>query len=245
MEDKIIATLRLVGLHKNEVEIYIDLIGHRNSTALEISKRTRIHRSNVYDILRNLVEKGFVYEILEEKRRLFKASEPQKIKEYVKREEEEVDEIMPLLQQYTNQTEEQEGVSIGKGVFAVREALIDLLKLKKPINIYGASQIAINVFGPGFLKEFHSERMKQKITMRHIYNKEELKRVKRLNKMRFTEAKYFSKKYDSFVSTNLCGDTVIIILFNHPVTVITIKNQKIADAYNAYFEILWKQAKVM
>ncbi|MFZ5954792.1 MAG: helix-turn-helix domain-containing protein, partial [Nanoarchaeota archaeon] len=42
MKDKVSEVLKSIGLNKNEIEIYIDLIGHKSSTALEISKRTKI-----------------------------------------------------------------------------------------------------------------------------------------------------------------------------------------------------------
>ena len=72
--------LRSIGLNKNEVKIFLDLIKKNSSSALEISKRTEIHRSNVYDSLRVLMEKGFVGELTGNKKKIFQALDPLRIK---------------------------------------------------------------------------------------------------------------------------------------------------------------------
>tara|TARA_Y100000296_G_scaffold84834_1_gene119224 strand:+ start:10164 stop:10352 length:189 start_codon:yes stop_codon:yes gene_type:complete len=59
-ENKVIGVLESIGFSKNEISIYLDLIRIGKSFAGDISKRTEIHRSNTYDILEKLLEKGIV-----------------------------------------------------------------------------------------------------------------------------------------------------------------------------------------
>lgn len=244
MEEKTNLVLEKIGLNKNEIKIYLDLLKFKNSSALDISKRTGIHRSNTYDALRKLIELGFIAEIVEEKKRLFSSMDPDKIKYYLKQQEKELDELLPYLKGITCEKEEIENVSIKKGVFAVRESLYDLLKLNKPINVYGASTASVNSFGEGFLKEFHTERIKKKILMKHIYDESAVERVKYLNKLNLTEAKYFPKKYFTIAATIVCDDITLIVVFSNPLSAISIKNREISEAYNKYFELLWRQAKI-
>jgi sugar-specific transcriptional regulator TrmB len=246
MEERIHGLFESIGLNKNEVKIYIDLLKNKKSSVLDVAKRTKIHRSNIYDALRKLIEIGFIIEVIEEKKKLFRVLEPEKILEYLRQKELEVKTITPYLKQLTSEDDGQveEEIAISKGIFAVREVLKDLLKIGKTINVYGASQESLDVFGLGFLKEFHNERIKKGILMRHIYSQDAKKRVNELNKMKVTEAKYFSKKYFSIASTNVCGDTVTLIIFSKNPHAITIKNPIIAESYNRYFEILWQQGRV-
>jgi len=246
MEEKIQGLFESIGLNKNEVKIYIDLLKNRKSSVLDVAKRTKIHRSNIYDALRKLIEIGFIIEVIEEKKKLFKVLEPEKILDYLKQKELEVKLITPYLKELTSEESEEvaEEISISKGVFGVRESLKDILKIGETINVYGASQEALEVFGLGFLKEFHTERIKKGILMRHIYSQEAKKRVNQLNQMKLTEAKYFPKKYYSVVATVVCGDTVQLIIFSKNPHTITIKNRTIAESYNRYFEILWQQGRV-
>jgi sugar-specific transcriptional regulator TrmB len=242
--DKLTEVLESVGMNKSEIKIYIDLVKNRKSSALDISKRTTIHRSNTYDILRNLMEKGFVRESTQNNRKLFIAMEPEKIKDYLKQKEREIDLIIEQLKQYSDQNTTEEVVSITRGQFAVREMLIDMLKKNCTINAYGASNDAVENFGEGFLEDYHKKRIRKKILMRHIYNVDATNRINYLNKMKYTEAKSLSKKYDTHVATIICDDNVYIVVFVNPVSIISIKNKEIAETYLKYFDLLWSKATI-
>jgi hypothetical protein len=108
---------------------------------------------------------------------------------------------------------------------------------------FGASKKAVENFGEGFLEEFHKQRIKRKIQMFHIYNSSALDRIKYLNKMKFTHAKFLAKKYDTTMSTAICHDTVLLLNFLDSLFVIKIKSQQIADTYKRYFELMWRMAK--
>jgi len=244
MEDKTNQVLEKIGLNKNEIKIYLDLLRYKNSSALDVSKRTGIHRSNTYDALRKLIDLGFVSEEVEEKKRIFSSMDPEKIKFYIKQQEKEIDDLLPYLKGITSEKGDSESVSLKKGVFAVREAMYDLLKLNKTINVYGASTNSVDSFGEGFLKEFHNERIKKKILMRHIYDESAVERVKHLNRLNFTEAKYIPKKYFTIAATIICDDITLIVVFGNNLSAIVIKNKDISDAYNKYFELLYRQARI-
>lgn len=244
MEDKITEVLSSIGLNRTEIKIYLDLVTHNISSALEISNRTKIYRANTYDTLRRLIEKGFVKEALRENKKVFQSIGPERIKDYIKQKEQEIDSIIPKIKEISNNDTKKENISMTRGVFALREALLGLLELNQPINVLGIPINAIEKLGEGFLKDFHKQRIKKKILMRHVYNQNAAQRIKELNSMEFTQAKHLSKKYDSFVATNICGDKLVMFVFNDPISVIEIKNKDLADAYNKYFEILWTHATV-
>jgi len=243
LQGKISGILQSIGLTKNEITLYLDLVKNVNSSALDISKRTRIHRSNTYDSLRNLLEKGFATEALNEGRRSFSAIDPSKIRDFIRQKEQEFDFILPKLKEITSENNSRGAISMGQGSFALREAASDLLKLNSPIVTYGASQETVDSFGEGFLRDFHKERIKNKIEMRHIYNKSAIERVKFLNKIKYTEAKYLPEKYDTSACTTICKDVVLIYIFSKPILVISIVNSEVANAYRNYFELMWKMGK--
>jgi len=245
MEERITKVLESIGFNKNEVKIYLDLIRYSKSGALDISKRTHIHRSNTYDAIRKLIEKGFVTEIVEEKKKVFQAVNPEKIKDFIRQQEIELDAVLPSLKQVCSYSENKGSMIINcKGTFALRESLLDLLNQSKPIFVLGAPQKMIDVLGLGFLKEFHKIRSKKKIQMDHIYNLDAVDRVKVLNKLPCTSAKCMDKKFDSSIATTFSGDTVLLHIFTTPVTTITIKDQAVADSYKSHFDALWKMAKL-
>jgi sugar-specific transcriptional regulator TrmB len=242
-QKKISEILELIGLHKNETLIYLTLIKNPPLSALNLAKLTKIHRSNIYDSLRKLMEKGFIQEIIEENRKVFKAMKPEKLKEYIKQKGQELDELLPQMIATSVSEPPSEQFSISHGAFAARQAFHSLLKNNSIILAFGASQKAIETFGLGFLKELHQERIKKKIIMKHIYNQDALDRIKNLNKMKYTEAKYLPHQFDTDISTLICGNVTIFFLFSKPITVIMIKNKEISETYQRYFNLLYKSAK--
>lgn len=245
MEENHDRVLQMLGLAKNERKVYVDVVKSGNSSALEIAKRTGIHRTNVYDALRQLEKKGFIVEVVEENKRFFTARDPAEMTEYVSQIRREVEAIIPDLKAMSREKPEEknvESVSISKGTLAIRHALLELLELNKPIMISGGSKEAVEAFGIPFLSEFHKKRIKKKVEMHHLYHQDMPQRISNLNKMKYTSARYLPRKYDSAVSTAVCGDTVLLFILTKPISMIKIKNAKIADTYAKFFEILYKNA---
>ena len=159
MEEKITEVLSSIGLNRTEIKIYLDLVINNASSALEISNRTKIYRANTYDTLRRLVEKGFVKEALRDNKKVFHAIGPERIKDYIKQKEQEIDSIIPRIKEISNNEAKKEDISVTRGVFAFREALLGLLELNQPINVFGIPTDAIEKLGGGFLTEFHKQRI--------------------------------------------------------------------------------------
>ena len=243
--------LRSIGLGKNEVEIYLMLVRKGISSVLEISKETKIHRSNVYEAITYLMDKSLIYEVLKDNKKVFYARQPASLLGYLKSKEVELKQVVEMLESTNAKPNESSNVRISRGRFALRESLMSLLECGNPISVYGIPLKAPEIIGP-VLENFHARRTEKKILMRHIYNKGEINsdgngkdRVKILNQMDYTEAKHLPMKYNSPVSTNICGSKVILFIWheNDDVTVIEIDNAEVAKAYQNYFELLWKSAK--
>jgi len=73
-EDKI-AGLRKIGLNEYEARAYAGLVGLREATAREILEAGGIPQGRVYDVLRDLANKGFI-EILEGSPTYYRAIDP-------------------------------------------------------------------------------------------------------------------------------------------------------------------------
>ncbi|MBI3334129.1 hypothetical protein HYZ97_01465 [Candidatus Pacearchaeota archaeon] len=244
MEQRVDNALSLLGLAKNEKKVFLDLIKNGKSSALEISKRTSIHRTNVYDTLRELITKGLAFEFVENDKKLFISKSPEKLADHAEEIKKEVVSVIPYFKDLHRADSSTESVIMSKGTFALREALNGLLDSNEPISIYGATKDAPESFGVAFLDDFHKRRVEKKILMRHIYHYDAPERILKLNKLKHTEARHLPKKYYSAVSTAICGDTVLLIIFTQPVSLIKIQNKAIAESYNKYFEILWAKSSI-
>lgn len=240
-ESVIIKTLINAGFSRNETLVYIDLIRTGKSTATDIAKRTQIHRSNVYDVMTSLKQKGLVSESTMDDTNYFYPTHPRNILEFHKQEQHEIERIIPEIEKIINISQEERKVTVSRGLNSVKSVLLSLLELNQPMYVYGTPKDAVEILGP-FIKEFHSQRIKKRIPLYHIYGGELLDKVKALNKMNFTESRYL-RAFESPTSTNICGDKVVIILWDEPIEVITIKSSENAETSRNYFKILWENSQ--
>lgn len=240
---KISKTLESIGMNKNEILIYLDLIKTGNSSAHDISKRTKIHRPNVYDTLDKMIKKGLVTLSIENNKKNFYPIEPKNLLEYLKQKEFDLQEAIPEIEKFRTNSKTERKVEMAEGIRAVRNIINNFLEEKKPIYVYGIPKIAMESIG-GFINDFHQRRIQKQIPMKHIYNKNAEKRVKELNKLEHTEARYLPSLFDTNTTTNIVGNKVILIFWEAPYWTITIQNESIANVYKKYFEILWEEAKI-
>ncbi|MEK6894311.1 MAG: helix-turn-helix domain-containing protein [Nanoarchaeota archaeon] len=240
--EKIKEFLMSLGVGKNESEVYAALTQYGTSSVLEISRKTNLHRSNIYDSLNELIRRGLIFKEEDSKAQKFTAREPETFMHYLKQKELELRELIKDYQNKTNLKKETATIMMTKGIFAIREILEDMLKTGRRIFVYGIPKETPDKVGP-ILNEFHKERVKKKIPMKHIYNSNSEDRVKWLSKLANTEARMLPAKFDSTATTIINGDKIYIVFWDKEPTVVQINGENAANPYKNYFEILWSRAK--
>lgn len=233
--------LESIGLSKNEIKIYLTLLDLGQVAAGEITEKSGVHRTNVYDALKRLIEKGLVSYILKGKTKYFEATDPENLMNLLKEKEVRLKEVMPQLKLSSRLAKQKGEASVYEGVPAFMNILYSFLKYNEPILVYGVPKIAPELLKTS-IPHFHKARIAKKIQMRHIYNYDAPERIQKLNEIPYAEARFINDKFSSLVSTNICGEEVVLALWVKPVFIIQIKNQQIANAYKHYFEFLWANA---
>ena len=67
--------------------------------------------------------------------------------------------------------------------------------------------------------------------MYHIYNEDAQDRIKYLNEMEYTKARFLPSKFDTNIMTLICGDSVLLTFWEDPISTILIENRAIAETY--------------
>jgi len=240
MKEKI---LEETGLSKNETKVFLSLLELGLSTAGKIAEKSAIHRTNAYDALERLIEKGLVAYVIKKKVKLFEATDPKILINILKEKENKLESIMPQLLLSQQMAKSKSEAHIYEGTVAVRNMLNHFLELGQTRYVYGVPIHAHKMLGDGFLTSYHRKRAVKKLEVKEIYNSDAKERRNTLNKLSYTEAKYLPEEYDSPVATSICGDEVVMTLYSQPTLTIQIKNVEIAKAYKKYFNLLWKIAK--
>jgi sugar-specific transcriptional regulator TrmB len=237
--EKILTNL---GLSQNEAKIYIALLSLKQATVGELAKKTKIYRTNIYDSLEKLIEKGLVAHIIKEGIKLYEASTPENLLNLLKEKELELKSALPTFMLNYSLAKKTTSTYVYEGLRAVKNTLNKLLEYKQPIYVFGVPKEAIEMLG-AFMIDYHNRRIKEKIPMYHIYNEDAQQRISYLKTLPYTGAGYLESRYNSAIATNICGDNVALILFTKNPLIIVIENQEIASAYKRYFDLLWAIAK--
>jgi len=232
-----------LGFTKNESKVYFSLLKSGSITAGQISSDISIHRTNVYDCLERLIEKGLVNYIHKEGKKFYQASDPEKIKDILVEKERKFREVLPNMLKLKKDMPQNDLAEIHRGMKAFRMILYSLLRKKSPILVYGIPKVALT-YMEDFIYMYHKIRIKRRVVMKHIYDEDATKRIEYLNKLPYTYARKISKLKNSPVSTLICGGEIYFILWGESMYIIKIKNEKIANSYKKYFNILWKISEV-
>jgi len=230
-----IEQLKQAGLTGNEIKVYLALIELGPSLAGQISRKSGLHRRNVYDTTEMLIKKGLIGYIIQNNRRLFQASDPKRIIEIIQEKQTNLLPVIETLTKKYNSKKETETTLFFKGKNGLKSVFEDQLNAKE-ILILGAHEDASEVL-KFYFHWYNQKRIKKKIETKVIAHNKTLARIKK------AKIKYLPKKYASPVAINIYGDKTAIILWSDNPMAIVIKNKKITDGYKKYFKLMWNIAK--
>ncbi|MFH1440118.1 MAG: helix-turn-helix domain-containing protein [Candidatus Woesearchaeota archaeon] len=245
-------TLENIGLTKNEIKIYLALLELGSTKTGALIKKTEIHTSKVYDGLERLANKGLVSHVVIANTKHYKAVSPDRIldfledkKEKINEQEKQIKEILPALklkQQLAGDETEAEIFQGWKGMETVYKMLWDTLKKGDTNYVFGASKGEDEERVRAFFNKHALRLAKKKIRQKIIFNESARGNIQESVKRPYlTEIKHMENTTPSEI--NIWADNTMIVILTKKPTVILVKNQKVADSFKKYFEMMWLIAK--
>lgn len=243
-----LSVLEKIGLTGNEAKVYVTLLELGSVSAGPLIKRMGMHRAAVYDLLDLLIDKGLVSYVIKANRKYFEAQEPERLLDFVREKKEELnskeEEVKKLIPDLTLKRamffEKQEG-SIYKGKKGLRSIFEDVLAVKKPFFVFGASGKFKEIFHAYFI-HFHKARAKLRIPMKIIFG-ESLRKEKREKELKLAEIRYLPKEFITPSTTYVYGDKIVVILWSNEPMAFLMKSKEVADSYRTFFGILWEKGR--
>jgi len=227
------------GLTCNETKIYLSLLELGSTTVTNISEKTKLHRTNVYDAIRKLSDKGVVASIKQDNITFYEAQDPNVLISMLEEKQEKLKKIIPELQLLKKLAENSSDINIIKGITSFIDNLYELLNQKQEILVLGMPEKAIKLLGARIFP-FHAERVKQRIKLKKIFS-EDIKI--NISKKEYTETRTHVKEMDFGVSIIIAGNVVLITDWSNEISTLKIKNVAFAKTYQAQFDIVWQNSK--
>jgi sugar-specific transcriptional regulator TrmB len=237
-----------IGLEENEIDVYLAVLSLKVARASTIAKAAKQARSNTYLLLRSLEEKGLVSEAERGKVIHFIAEPPSRIKQYVEERERElrslaplIDGVMPLLSSLEKPLTGKPRVTMLQGKDGMKQLYRDAL-----------SQEILGIFNPEAMYEAFGENivtqvLGKKPNMRGrdlLVSSESARRyLREVPDDDDYQVRMLPKNTTFQTDTMIVGDIVALIAYDEEQTIIRIENQNIANAFRAWFELLWTSSR--
>ncbi|MFA6462009.1 MAG: helix-turn-helix domain-containing protein [Candidatus Woesearchaeota archaeon] len=233
-----------LGLTRTEIKIYLTLLKLGASSAGIILDKSQLPSSTVHRDLNSLIAKGLINFILAGKRKVYRATEPEHLFDFVEDKKRKLQEILPELKETQRGTTNEESASVYKGVRGIKEVYNIMINAKgKEYNTFGGGPITSKIMGFTWWLNLHKRRVANKLQSRQVFDDSVRVGGMKIAENFLTKIRYLNKEFAQFQETVIVGDLVTIAVFSENPYALLIKDKNVADSYRKYFGILWKQAK--
>lgn len=204
-----------------------------------------MQNSVVHRALNSLIEKGLISFILEGKRKLYQATNPENFHDFIEDKKTRFDKILPELKQKQQLQSKTTFGEIFKGKRGINQLYLTLLNTgEKEYNTFGGgTQVSNEIMTTTWWRNIHTKRIAKGIKSRQVFDETIRNFGEELNKDSSTKIKFLPKQYAQLQETIIIGDCVGIAIFTENPYGILIKDKAVAEGYKKQFEILWEQAK--
>jgi sugar-specific transcriptional regulator TrmB len=240
--------LEETGLAGNEAKVYLALLDSGSALAGEITKKSGVNRTNVYDALDKLAEKGLVSYVIQANRKYFEAAMPDNLIKYIEEREKELKKkkaliisILSELEKRRKLSKEPQEATLYKGKKGILSMMEDILRDKKELLVFGAEGKFMETMKHA-AEQWHMKRAALKIPIRIVYN-EKMREKRSQTTFSFFKLRFHPKEYDSPASTWIYGNKVAIIAWSQQPIVTLIRSKQTAESYRQFFTMLWNSSK--
>lgn len=238
--------LKELGLSPNEAKVYRALLSLGSAAVTEITKKSGVFRSNVYDALDRLIEKGLVSSVIKQNKKIFEAAHPDNLFQILKEKESSLNKIMPTMIAEYEEKKQKQNIYHYKGMEGIKTVLRDINNYKE----YDAFGISSNLgkVVPYYFPHWVRERKEKGLFGRMIKTKGDILGTPALVGMesyrKMFHVREVSKDFYTPAATFIYGNKVAILLEESENAVaVVIENKDIADGYRKQFMAMWNSAE--
>jgi sugar-specific transcriptional regulator TrmB len=240
----VINQLSELGFSDHESEIYLSVLRHGEASAGVVLDDVKLHREQVYRALKRLVDGGLITQFEKRKRAYYSPIDPTVLVNRMKTKMDIAESLQPYLKELHQK--KPQIIRVNEGVEAYKIMFDDIIATVPR----GGEYLVMSGLGERFYeltKDFYPKYakalMKKNVTLRLIgYELEDFKQQLQIQEL--IQVRQIPRAYEVPVATAIYGNKVAIeILDTDNLAIITIENQKVADAYRHTFNTMWELGK--
>jgi sugar-specific transcriptional regulator TrmB len=244
--DKLIDTLKGVGLNDKEAKTYLVLLRLGPQPVSIIARKIDSNRSSCYPILERLMEKGFVEKVIRENNTSFRAVEPIYVLDQLKSKQYELETKIENLGLALKDFDQlKDGYEIRpKVVFFQDEAglqnvLENTFTSSEPLRCY-ASLDELSAMLPNYMPRYYQKRVKHGLRVRAIYPATEKSFLhKKRDGKELRESRLIPAEFDFHLDIMIYDHKVVITSLKEKFGVM-IESREMAESQKKIFDMIWK-----
>ncbi|MFH1590218.1 MAG: helix-turn-helix domain-containing protein [archaeon] len=240
-----ITILEDLGLTESEIKTYLATLELGSTTAGPILKKSNLQNSVVHRALNNLIEKGLINYILEGRRKVYQATDPNNFYDFIENKKKRFEQILPELKAKQEMAKEQNQATIYQGKRGLNEIYTILVNTEgKEYNTYGGgTRVTHDAMGKTWWRNIHAKRIANKLPARQIFDETIRDFGTELRKRPITKIRFLPQDFEQLTEIVIVGEYVAINIFAENPYGILIKDKTVVEGYKKNFELLWKKAK--
>lgn len=250
MSSTITSILQSCGLAEEEIKLYLAALEMGAQPASVIAKKAGVPRSNAYNYISLLIEKGLFNYFISGRVRFFSACAPQNLTSFVERKKREfdglrerVEQIIPDLLLLQNPQMNSAKTHFFEGEKGVIEIYEQTLQCKEKQLLFISSQFSFSEFTTQeYEKQYYiPTRMERGIKLYQlIFDSPACREYKKNDAKQMRESRFLPEKF-SFTSTAIMyDDKVAFITGQKSFFAVVIESEEIAHMMKQIFWVTWE-----
>jgi len=235
--------LEKLNLSTREADVYVELLELGETTVEQISRKSKIKRTTVYDVIETLKEKGLIGTTKRKKRTLYYAEDPRILENQLEEKKTVLNSILPQLLSMSSLIDKKPDIKYFEGIEGIKNVYQDTLNHpNQEIMMWGSTDV-FKYFDEDYMWNYYlPKRLEKKIWMRAIgKNLGVVKDIQAQDKKQLRETRlYNADKLFFDVEINLYGRKKIGIMSFKEELGLIIESEKIYNTLSSIFELNWK-----
>jgi sugar-specific transcriptional regulator TrmB len=237
---KIQKTLQNLGLEEKETKIYLALLELGSGTIQEIAHKSKVNRTNVYNFIGSMKDKGIISEVLEDNKIILIPENPNVLVKRAEKNYQEIKNTLPELMSIFNLPGNKPKVKFYEGLEGLKKAYNEMLESGEK-TIYGFSDYKkmLEAIPEDWAWNFPERRKKNKITFYCIAKNDEWgRKVQAKDQEQLRETRLADKvQFDTEI--NIYGNKVAMMSFRRPYSAVIIEDRAIAMSMKSIWQGWW------
>ncbi len=237
--------LKLAGLNHSEILVYLYLLENGASSPPQVARGTAIARTNCYNVLASLQDKGLIEERARNKRKAYLANDPESLIRALEKRKEAIQQVLPDLRGLYTTQKNKPKIRFYEGIDQIKEIYAASLQSQKIIAIGSTNNI--EKLMPGFLGRYFAEVKKRGIIFQDILSarsKPLAEQSKTLLKG-FYEVKLLPPEHqDQPTDILIWDDNIALITLHEPIFGTILTNVLLSETFRILFELIWTREKM-